>query len=167
MKRMVDLSLINLLASIGAAGITAESILNPKMENIIDEDGHKRFQEWQGVADTIEGFTADYFKASISGTHLMIVIAGNLADTTTLTNGANIGHIDIPKWVYDKIFPVWGNYYVERKSVRLLADDWSEQTGDMVLIKTATPNRISISNITPVTLTKDRKFRLQFDLLID
>ena len=63
-----------------------------------------------------------------------------------------------------KIVPVWGNY-VETKDVKLMANDWSSQ--DIKFGYSYSGGYIFIYNLTSVTLTADRKFRIQFDLLID
>ena len=53
-------------------------------ENIVDKDGHKRFIEGTPTNPTIEGVEITYAKWSLSGTHLMLVMAGNVASTTVL-----------------------------------------------------------------------------------
>lgn len=167
MKRMVDLALINLLASLDAAGITAESIQNPKMENIVDADGNKRFIEGESTLDNPpSGFTITYAKWSLSGTHLMIVIAGSIANGTTLPGG-NTGLFEcvLPKYVLDKIVPVWAGNMIEIKTINSRATDWSVQNFNGALGKTLTGLRVYTGDTT--TFTADRNFRVQYDLLID
>lgn len=134
-------------------------------ENIVDKDGNKRFIDIVGAVNPlVEGLTGTYCRASLSGTHLLVVLAGTIADESVLTNGMTFATFELPQWIRDKIVPVWSTY-IERKSVTLWADDWSSQEDNMSISKVS--NGVAIISLTPVTLTKERKFRVQFDLLID
>ena len=146
------------------ATVTEEgSIANPLMENIKDKNGNLRFIEDDITVPTISGLTLNYAKWSISGTHLMIVLAGEIEDATTIS-GSNLVTINLPQWVKDKIFTTSG-VIVYSQSVTLVADDLSTQSWLLYLQK---PNdeTINIYN-TALTTTKKRYFRVQFDLLID
>lgn len=136
-----------------------------RMENIIDEDGHKRFQEWNISTDPNLGITFTYAKASLSGTHLMLVLAGSVENATELIAGKNWGAVSLPSWVMEKIVPVWGSY-IETRGVTLRSDDWGTQSYTVVLHK-ASSNTLQIVSIGSLTLSADRSFRIQFDLLID
>lgn len=135
------------------------------MENIVDKDGNKRFIETDGTPSTKEGLTITYNKCSLSGTHLMIVLAGNIANSTVISTNDVRCKFDIPQWILDKIFPVWDANRVDIKSFALFGDDWSTQSLQFVMTKLS--NGIEIGNSAGVTLTADRSFRVQFDLLID
>lgn len=170
MKRMVDLALINLLASLADAGITAESIQNPKMEEIVDADGHKRFQEWEPTLPTISGVTFTYAKASLSGTHLMIVLAGSATDTSVIGNGSTLADFgNLPSWLLEKIVPLWANEWVDNKIFTAYADNWSTQGFGAALAKRVSGGvtHIIITKASDITFTADRTFRVQFDLLIE
>ena len=165
MKRMIETAAIDLVASLLANGVTTEMILNPKMEDIVDADGHKRFQEWEGVRGTIpEGVTLTYNKASLSGSHLMLVIAGSIANGTQILNGHVFSNFSLPNWIMDKIVPVWQDHFIEVKNLTLRSDDWTSQSMNNVLAKYG---NIQITASGDLTLTADRSFRLQYDLLID
>ena len=132
-------------------------------ENIVDKDGHKRFIEGDIATETISGIEFTYGKWSLSGSHLMIVLAGN-AD-----NGASIpytllGKCNVPKWIYDKIFPIKSTT-IDYKGYTLWDSSFNVQNGQTRFIKDS--NAILIYNSNTLTLTADRSFRISFDLLID
>ena len=54
------------------------------MANIVDADGHNRFIEGNIATEEIEGVTWAYARWSLSGTHLMCVLAGTIEDETAL-----------------------------------------------------------------------------------
>lgn len=120
--------------------------------------------EGDGTYKTLSGLTVSYCKWSLSGTHLMMVCAGSIADTTTLTTG-NIATFPLPEWILNKIYPVWSNIYIEKKDIKLIADNFTEQTVTGILSKGSTSISVYITNA--VTLTAKRSFRMQYDLLID
>lgn len=138
----------------------------PIFEEITDKDGHKRFIEGNGLVSEITGLTNTYCKWALSGTHLLLVCAGKLADETVINAGTVLCQFEIPKWVYDKIYPVWGDAYIEYKAIDCRADNWVGQTLDTALYK-GSANIIGIIMPSTLTLTDDRGFRIEFDLLID
>lgn len=165
MKRMVETKAVELIESMAAKNVTTEMILAPKIEDLVDADGHKRFQEWDGYLPTpITGVNITFSKASLSGSHLMLVVAGEIADGTIISNGSIMQYVDLPAWIMDKIIPIW-NTNIEGKSVRIWADDWTYQDVYAVLAKGS--DKLAITTTGNVTANKDRKFRFQFDLLID
>ena len=138
-------------------------IAEPLMENIIDSAGNKRFIEGDIDLNTITGFTASYGKWSLSGSHLMIVLAGEL-DESVLTDGTKFADITIPKYILDKIYTVWGvNIAVINVSAR--NSSWASQAFNVVLSKSST--KLTIGCVTNITITGTKYFRVQFDLLID
>ena len=54
--------------------------------NLVDKDGHERFIEGDIPDPEITGLTPIYYKWSLSGTHLMIVMAGTIENGTNLSN---------------------------------------------------------------------------------
>lgn len=142
-------------------------IINALMENIKDANGHLRFIDGDGTPKAIEGVEYSYCKWSLSGSHLMLVLAGSIEDTTVLTQYNFGAEYTLPEWIYNKIYPVWGTSQLEVKAYNLRADDWSTQSLNMSFSK-STNNRLVIQNSqATLTLTADRSFRFQFDLLID
>lgn len=135
------------------------------MTTLVDSAGNPRFIEGDGVGLEQEGVTITYCKWSLSGTHLMFVVAGTVANSTVIANSANIAQYTLPNWIRNKIYPVWGTYYIETKDINFTATDWSKQTSGVTLTKLT--NTINITKSSALTLTANRGFRIQFDLLID
>lgn len=136
------------------------------LENIEDSAGNKRFIEGDIVQDTpITGFTLTYSKWSLSGTHLMFVVAGTIANNTTLGWQEVFAETTtIPKWVIDKIYPTFSNY-IEPKVIRAYNGDGSTYQDITFYLRKGTSSMyMSLSN---VAITDDRYLRVQFDLLID
>lgn len=136
-----------------------------KFEDIVDKDGHKRFVEGNITIETITGVTQTYGKWSLSGSHLLIVVSGSIADTTEIANGAYIAKITLPAWFLNKIVTTWGNRFIEVKSFSIYNDDFSAQTIAIGIEKF--DNLLSLRNIGNFTATKQRGYRFAFDLLID
>ena len=139
-------------------------VLNPLMDNIKDLAGNLRFIEDAGVLATISGVTFTYNKISLSGTHLMIVLAGSIDNTTALTTNLLLADYNVPEYIYDKISALFGTV-VDVKSVTFYASDWSNQNANIILRKEN--DKISLYCGANVTMSADRNFRIQFDLLID
>lgn len=153
--------------SVTSAGITGKVITN-KLEFIVDKNNHLRFIEGNlSVSGSLpEGVEITYNKWSLSGTHLMLVLAGNIANETVITSQF-IAYGFIPQWIVDKIVPIFRNV-IEFKVINLTNDDTSTQTANCYLQKGSTEGNPFIGfYLGAVTLTKDRAFRIQFDLLID
>ena len=137
-----------------------------RMEQIVDAQGHNRFIEGDITIESVSGVSKLYGKWSLSGSHLLIVLALGLANTTEIINGTTIAAMNnIPKWIQDKIVKLWSTNAVDRKSIYLWGDDWSTQNCNCVLIKST--NSINIVFGSSITLTADRNCRIYFDLLID
>lgn len=133
-------------------------------ENIVDKDGHKRFIEGTPTNPTIEGVEITYAKWSLSGTHLMLVMAGNVASTTVLDYNF-IFVFDLPQWIKDKIFPV-SSTYIEFKSINFYKS-FNAQNVTIQVRKNSSTGNIEIQPASSTTMNDDRSFRMQFDLLID
>lgn len=140
-----------------------KTILN-SLEQIYDKDGRKRFIEGEGTPLSQEGFTASYCKWSLSGTHLMLVLAGTINDEVVIANASLLANFNIPEWILDKIYPIQAQL-LEYKSTTCVASNYTNQTLNTYLSKGSNGLRI-FSNGT-LTLTDTRSFRISFDLLID
>lgn len=164
MKRMWSK---NELKSIIQNQATSGDLKNVKVfEEIIDKDGHKRFIEGNGSPEEISGITSTYCKWSLSGTHLMCVYAGTIADETVVADESSLVSFNLPSWIANKIVPVWSTA-IERASIKCYSDSWSSQTLEVVFSKPTT-NTLTIRVVAGgLTLTDERHFRMQFDLLID
>ena len=146
-----------------------EFVKNTKKDiaTLVDSDGHNRFIEDDITMETIEGITQTYCKWSLSGTHLMIVVCGNIADTTALTENQLLSAVSLPDWVKEKIVPIRPNTQ-EVILTQFLAYGAGGTTQNLSvrLVKT-NENVIQIKKTGNLTLTADRSFRISFDLLID
>ena len=144
---------------------------NPDLEvfeHIVDADGHKRFVEGDITMETISGVTQTYGKWSLSGSHLMIVLAGTIENGTALALATWVSDVGLPAWIMSKIVPVFaGN--VSINSVTLADDSWGTQTGQFTLKKATVGDvtTVQINFVSTLTLTSTKSFRAQFDLLID
>lgn len=144
----------------------------PSMERIIDANGNFRFVEGNGIIpDTLPtGFNIMYSKWSLSGTHLMLVLAGTIENGTIVPIGVNRpwATFNLPNYILDKIIPVWATDFIESKSATLRADDWTTQSQTLSLIKKTNALELApTGSATSITLTAKRNFKIQFDLLID
>lgn len=134
------------------------------LENITDAQGHKRFIEIEGTSLSQEGVSISYCKASLSGTHLMLVCAGTIADETVLAAGSYLASFTLPQWIADKIEIIWSSF-VEAKSFTARDDSWGYQDLSVALRKD--DNLVRFYLVEALTLTSTKSFRIQFDLLVD
>lgn len=139
--------------------------LTTLMGNIVDSHGNKRFVEGVGTIITdVEGLTIKYNKWSLSGTHLMIALAGTFKNGTQLPVNIDLVSFALPAWILNKIIPVW-SVNIENKSTLTYAEDWTSQSISLALRKI--DDNIVIRCTSAVNFTADRSFRIQYDLLID
>ena len=139
-------------------------IAEPQMENIVDAQGHKRFIEGDINIESIDGVTKGYGKWSLSGSHLMIVLACSVANETELISQSKICDIALPDWILNKIVAISGNV-VDTQNVPMYASNFSTQILGVNAVKVTSYLRLNVGS--SVTLTADRTFRYSLDLLID
>ena len=166
--REAKININSLFTNVGTAFSEITNIKNGTthlFDTITDSHGNKRFVEDDITMNTITGVTQTYGKWSLSGTHLMIVIAGNVANGTTLSNLANWASIrNLPSYIYDNIPILMSNDIVDQKTVTFYKL-YSNQTSYFWLIKSE--GSLKITKLNELTMNDDRSFRIQFDLLID
>ena len=104
------------------------------ISNLVDSKGNPRFVEGNGTPATIEGFTSTYCKWSLSGTHLMLVLAGNVENETTLSGF--IVTFALPEYIMNKIYPIFSSE-INRLNITLWGDDFSSQASYIQLLKDA------------------------------
>lgn len=149
---------------------TAKILLTSEVaifENITDKDGHKRFIEGE-ISNNVElpeGFTFEYGKWSLSGTHLLLVLSGKLLNTSTITAGIYAKTIGLPEWIYNKLIPTFQNTF-EQKSLSYYGDDYTSQNASILIQRNTSDKQIQFY-FSSITATQDRGWRIQFDLLID
>ena len=132
------------------------------LDSLVDSKGNPRFIEGDLTTTAIEGVTFSYAKWSLSGSHLMLVLAGSVANGTAIP-AVDWAKIYLPTWILNKIYTVWGDR-IERKGIELIATNYSAQSLTVYLGKQSSYLFITAPTI---TLTAERFFRIQFDLLID
>ena len=136
-------------------------------EDVLDNDGHKRFIEGAITLHTISGFTQNYGRWSLSGTHLMIVLAFTVASGTSFGNGVNLCSVAIPKWVLDKVAVLWGTSGVALGTFNGIGSDTSSQSISGIVLGKEVDSLSIVRYGTATTMTADRNFRIEYDLLID
>ena len=149
----------------GDAGYNLVSQNN--LSSIVDNQGNPRFIEGDiSLSESIpEGVSKEYGKWSLSGTHLLIVLCLNLADTTTINDGQILAILDnLPDWIYEKISIIAGTT-IEYKNFTAYASNGTTQGFNSRIVKVS--DTISIRKEVNLTLTADRKVRLSYDILID
>lgn len=132
------------------------------LETIKDSEEHFRFVEGDITIETITGVTQTYGKWSLSGTHLMIVLAGEL---TAEISSVTLATITLPEWVVNKIVPISLSGRLINSSVSAVAPDESSSTTLYFTAYKSTYITIKASCAVPVGA--QRNFRIQIDLLID
>lgn len=148
------------------AVISEGRVINPTLETIKDLNGNLRFIEGDAVLDTVpEGVHVTYAKWSLSGTHLMLVLAGSVDDTTVIPQYGFLTKFLVPEYILNKVYQVFGSKTIEPKQVPMYADNWSTQSLSLYLNKET--DGLYLNTSAAITLTADRGFRAQFDLLID
>lgn len=137
------------------------------LDGIVDADGNQRFIEGDIEGYELpEGITLSYGKWSLSGTHLMFVFILDGLNATAMDGYQRLTQfIEMPEWIKDKIINSFGNVVGQQTFYR-----WDSaggtQTMTFRLYKNA-DKQIYISNTGALTLSADRRIRVQFDLLID
>ena len=137
------------------------------LEDIVDSAGNKRFIEGNGTPATISGITSLYCKWSLSGTHLMLVFAGKISDGYGLPIG-NICTFTVPKYISDKVVPIWETSGGLTKNTFIGANIAGGGPINLqVTLKKISDDLVMTLTEGITTLSQDKYFRIQFDLLID
>lgn len=156
-------------ASITDSSITSGKIENLQLNKLVDSDEHNRF-----IGDDITPGTTNitwrYTKWTLSGTHLMIVLAG-FTGTEFGAGELNIT-INLPAWIKSKIYPIASEHtpLVSMVNATARATGVAYDSPRFVLIKSSSSgNPITIENIDVVNSQHVNQyvFRIQFDLVIE
>ena len=120
----------NIVAALDGQDVEVKSIKATTtidgIEVLVDKNNHFRFVEGNVSTSTISGVTFSYAKWSLSGSHLSIVVAGTLANGSSL-NGDLWATITLPSWIVSKIYPVWGTVYIEKKLAQKIYNENKER----------------------------------------
>lgn len=150
----------------------AQTYVKPyQFEKIKDSDGHYRFAQGTINTETISGVTWTYNKWVLSGNHLMLVLAGDVASGTTL--GVQVlGGVDFTgnnAWMNSKIVPLFASSVISINDARGYYDDWNSVNMQTTLMKASNNgvDGVYFYLIQAPTYSQAGHFRIQFDLLID
>lgn len=146
----------------------AEVQLN-SLEGLQDAQGHNRFVEGAGNELVVTGVEFTYNKWSLSGSHLMTVVCANIENGTTLANDTIIGEFEYPRWIEDKITPIFSGVGVAILEVKLYGTGFTTETNPLVVNVTINTSQHKLQFFVSgnTTVTADRSFRAQLDLIID
>ena len=151
---------------VNGAEVQANSI-----EGIQDASGHNRFIEGDITNILDNTFTKSYGKWSLSGTHLMIVIAGAYESAREFTTGVvvDLATITIPSWIGEKLYAVDG--VLDSSSIKVVRQNnayYTELEMGVYLTKTSdTELKVALVPQSTHTLDFDSYLRTNFDMLID
>ena len=134
------------------------------VNTLVDSSGHDRFIEGDIVVPEAQtNITKTYGKWSLSGTHLMLVLAGEIK-AASYTDDEVFCEIEIPSWILNKISVIFGNY-VDLKSFTIIDSSYASDTQGVNLVKTS--SKLQFVQSGNKTLSLPCQFRYSFDLLID
>ena len=136
------------------------------LEDIVDSAGNKRFIEGNGTLGEIEGLTFTYNKWSLSGTHLMIVLAGTVTATTIINNTTFCVYENIPDYIMNKLVASWFSGTVVDIKTAVFRNLNDNGTSTLNLHLKKEDNKLYIKSYGSLT-NSSSAFRIQFDLLID
>ena len=137
-------------------------------EKIRDINNRLRFVEGNVSMNTIEGATQKYGKWSLSGSHLMIVLMGELSAGYTFPSFIS-SNIVLPSWIRNKIVQISGDVvsYSKMLMARKSTTGGIPSTYDIDTALLHWPNSYAIYVRQYSAKDYDQVFRVQFDLLID
>ena len=108
MKRMVETKAVALIESMAAKNVTPEMILAPKIGDLVDADGNKRFFDLVFTRNpALTNLSIVRGLACLNGKSLMIVGTVNrnlIGQDTPLAAGTLLATITIPEWLGKKIY---------------------------------------------------------------
>ena len=152
------------LAVTGDLSVTGDTS-GIKIEDLVDSAGNKRFIEGDLSVEEIEGLTITYAKWSLSGTHLMFVLAGQVDANASISAGKK-ADVNLPSWIANKIYPT-ATSYIDIKTIQAFdLTNLTTQNIDVSLRKYGDEN-IRIETGAIVGDDNGYGFRIAFDLLID
>ena len=157
------------MAYINKIVVNGQEVNANQLEGILDGQGNNRFVE--GNLTTVEqtGVSYNYYKWSLSGTHLMLVIAGTITAGSTVSSGSRLATVELPSYIANKI-QGWvesGTHYIPTFKLSATAVGWQAATQYNINL-TRYINELRISTLENIVATdNDLYFRCQIDLLID
>lgn len=169
------------LANIGNVAITGDLDVisgtikgNLRMSDIKDSAGNSRFIEGDTTGYSSK-LNISYAKWSLSGTHLMIVVAGVLPAGESLTAYTDrlfsMSSPQIPQWILNKIYPTVGIDVISNMDIDIYKNYNTKDTFNGILtinVNDSVTTAIYLNMGDNVSsYESDRYFRVCVDLLID
>ena len=133
-------------------------------EYLNDTNGNPRFVEGNLTTATISGVTFTYAKWALSGSHLMVVLCGEIASGTTI-GVVTLATATLPDYIKNKIVGVFATNYIRIHDDRAYYDDWNSVSLQNALYKS--DEGIGILQIANPTTTDKAHFAIAYDLIID
>jgi len=138
------------------------------LENIKDVSGYNRFIEGELTPLEISGITYTYAKWNLSGSHLMIVVAGTVDSNTIIPDNQAFVNFSIPNWMWRKIVPYNSYNAVSHVPFKVYTSSADSSEIFNVTLYRFSNNTIGLNNVSGQrTVVTGGAFRIQFDLLID
>lgn len=135
-------------------------------ENFNDKNGNARFVEGNITVDTQEGLNISYAKWSLSGSHLMIVIAGDVISGYNATLSLKT-QINLPNYIRNKIHTLGLGDNISYSTL-FKYDNTSASVGSDTAILIDASTYLGIYHSYAIEGgTSGCAFRIAFDLLID
>lgn len=136
------------------------------IEALVDDSGNPRFIEGTITPETITGLTFTYCKWSLSGTHLMVVLAGTCEDVT-LANNVTFSEINLPDFIMNKIVPLTAQGRVSHATLDNYYNYSYRSSCVLSFVKGTNVLRVIGWGIGGSSTLTAGSFRVQFDLIID
>lgn len=158
------------MAYINKIVVNGQEVNANQLEGILDKDGHNRFIEGLTGELEITGITNVYNHWSLSGTHLMIVLAfANETENNISIPQWSVGaQTVLPSWVYDKIYPIGASNVVSMQAIQgINITALSTESTGTVYMQKAGSNTVNVVFPTAITAKAGYYYRIQIDLVID
>ena len=142
------------------------------LSEIVDANGNARFVEGN-LVDGSAGATITYKKWSLSGTHLMFVVAGLVNGNGTISANRSIVYLrDLPNYIRNKIVTLNSDGLVTQKQEYLYGkiSGKVEMEANLYYVNIGGIEEFRIfltASATNPSSSQPAYFRIQFDLLID
>ena len=149
------------MAYINKIVVNGQEVNANQLEGILDKNGHQRFiEDTPTLAQLIEDIVV-YAKWSLSGSHLMLVLAmyNNSGASITVPQYAEFcSFVSLPDWVKAKILPTNPN-------ANILGD--VAGVSNVKCTKASSDGNVKFVAFENFTIADGGAVRMQFDLLID
>lgn len=159
------------MSYVNKAVVNGQEVQLNSLEGLQDAEGHNRFVEGNLTPNEIAGVTYKYAKWSLSGSHLMIVLAGTIDNGTTIGNAITLANLNLPEWIFNKIYPAGEGSIADIISYNdfnlIGISSYDRVNEQFYLVKTSNNYYLDIRKSGALTATQDLYFRVQFDLVID